>query len=200
MAILKKAYAGIGYSLIKWNLPVARSLVESNAGRIDGEVHRIKAIEDEFPNLIRVTIPINILEGMAVSCSKSLPVNGWASLTPYRVGVQTGIRFAEIGTRDLPNVTHMPSQGKLFDMLFSKRLDVVIADRQDAYHQTLRKQGKCIYIHEPPLTSAPLYHYLHKKHAALVPALTKILQNMRDSGEMDRIREQATLEFRAKHK
>ena len=30
----------------------------------------------------------------------------------------------------------------------------------------------------PPLASFPVFHYLHKKHAALVPRLTEVLQQM----------------------
>jgi len=45
----------------------------------------------------------------------------------------------------------------------------------------------CLRVNEPPLVVVPLYHYLNRRHAALVPLITAELRAMRESGEIDRI-------------
>ena len=42
----------------------------------------------------------------------------------------------------------------------------------------------------PPVQVDPLYHYLHKKHKALVPQITAILKKMRQEGKFQEIYKQ----------
>lgn len=183
LAVLKAAYAKIGIDVSGLKLPAARSLVQSDAGMTDGEVHRIKSIAQEHPQLIRIKVPINTVEGMALSCDNYIDTTDLNSLKDYRIGIKTGTRYAEKLTEEMPFITELPDENRLKELLLAKRLDVVIGDRPWAERQT----EECLRINEPPLVVIPLYHYLHKSHADLVPKITDVLQKMANSGESKRI-------------
>src|SRR5260221_10326738 len=48
--ILKAVYQRLGIAVEFIDLPAKRALVESSQGRVDGEVHRILAVQSEFPS------------------------------------------------------------------------------------------------------------------------------------------------------
>ena len=44
----------------------------------------------------------------------------------------------------------------------------------------------------PALEHIPLYHYLHERHRELVPRVEKAMREMEASGELERVRQEAT--------
>ncbi|MDC0336149.1 transporter substrate-binding domain-containing protein [Pseudodesulfovibrio sp.] len=184
LSVLKAAYAKIGIQAKGLTLPAARALAQSDAGLTDGEVHRIEEIELEHPNLIRIPVAINTVEGLAVSCNKSVDTTDLAVFSTNRIGIKIGTRYAEKLTQSMPYVTKSFDENKLMELLAAQRLDVVIGDRPWAEKQG----GLCdARINEPPLVVIPLYHYLHKRHAGLVPKITQVLMEMQKSGEIEAI-------------
>ena len=51
-----------------------------------------------------------------------------------------------------------------------------------------------ITLLQPPIQRDNLYHYLHSKHAALVPKITAVLQEMEEEGLIQRIKEELETE------
>lgn len=198
LAVLKEAYSRLDIPVEGAAMPAARALAESDRGRTDGEVNRIASIEPAHPDLIRIDVPVNYLEGIAYTCDPKIIVSGWESIRLHRVGIKIGIQYAEQRTQDMPHVTRVHNFNKLFDLLFAGRLDVVVASREMGNLQFARQPGRCLIANVPPLESLPLYHYLHKSNANLVPAITDVLRKMSDSGEAAAIRERATADFRAR--
>ena len=47
-----------------------------------------------------------------------------------------------------------------------------------------------IHALEPPLVRVDLYHFLHKRHAALVPKITESIRKLEASGRIEEIRKQ----------
>ncbi len=187
LEVLKVAYAKMGIHVDGEQLPAARSLIQSDAGLTDGEVHRIEAIAPHHPQLIRIEVPINVVEGLALSCGKSIDTTNLKTFSNYRIGIKVGTRYAERLTADMPNITSRVDEKNLMKMLLADRLDVVIGDRPWAEVQVALPGGQCIQINEPPLVVIPLYHYLHIRHGELAPKITGVLTEMKHSGEMDSI-------------
>ena len=52
--ILVAVYKRLGITVEFVDLPAKRSLLESSEGRVDGEVQRILAVQDQYPTLIAV--------------------------------------------------------------------------------------------------------------------------------------------------
>ncbi len=190
LAVLKAAYAKLDIQVEGVPLPPARSLTESNAGRTDGEVHRIKAIAQDLPNLIRIDVPVNHVESLAITCNTSLKNPSIDTIRDLRIGIKIGTRYAEKMTQDMPKVVRKTHEDKLMQLLRANRLDIVIGDRPWAQSLKREKSNACVRINEPPLVVIPLFHYLHKRHAALVPKITRILRRMHENGESNAIRAQ----------
>ena len=62
--VLLEAYQRMGIEIQTQQFPSVRSLVTANSGKTDGELGRIKGIEADYPNLLRVPVVINRVEGV----------------------------------------------------------------------------------------------------------------------------------------
>jgi len=189
-AILKKAYSKLGIEIITREYPAKRALVQSSSGRTDGEVQRIAAVADGYPTLKRVPFHIDSIEGHAFTCGDSVEIKGWRSLRELNVGIRIGSRFAEIPTQDMPHVVRKPYYDDVFDMLVAGEIDVVIATINELKPQKKRRNMGCLKMNEPALSHLPMFHFLHEKNEIIVPAITKTLQNMLQSGEIDQIKKE----------
>jgi len=197
LVVLKEAYSRLGITVETVQLPAARALAEADRGITDGEVHRIKDIEILHPELIRVDFPLNNLEGVALAI-ENLQIATPDDLIPYRVGIKTGLVYSEKLTQKVPNVTRLPDSQKLITPLLQGRLDVIITDSMWAELQIAQNPGKGLHIVGQPLVVIPLYHFVHKRHAELVPKLVDILKTMEQSGLSERLRKEAYKEYELK--
>lgn len=185
--VVKEAYAQLGVKAVWRRLPAGRSLQMADAGKgIDGELFRISGVARRYPNLIRVPTPVNRREGTAFA-RQDLTLNGWSGLARYRVGIQTGIKFAERGTRGIPR-TVVSTNEQLFRMLAGGRIDVIVVSLVSGLKTLKQLRLSGVHPLRPPLQSYDLYHYLHKKHRSLVPGLNAVLQKMQADGRTGQIR------------
>lgn len=165
----------------------------------DGDAIRVAKIEVIAPhltsNLIQVPEPIGKINFYAFA-KDSLPVTkGWESLQGLRCGVRIGVKIAE---KNLPvESTFLPETSRLFQMLNSGRLDIVVEHGligdtflREAEFSSLRKLS-------PPLVSLPAYTYLHKSNQRLIPDLAEALQDMKKDGSFQSIQERILLNTEA---
>lgn len=186
-AVLKAAYAKLEIDFETSWLPPKRAIMIASSGESDGEISRVNIVTKHHPDLIQIKIPVNHLEGMAITKNKTIHVDNWDSLRPYKIGVARGILFAEKGTKGM-NVQLVNGFPALFQMLNKNRVDVIVAPREIALFQTIQQDLDGIIINEPPLTRLNQYHYLHKRHSKLATRLEAVLTKMQESGEIERIR------------
>ena len=185
--ILTEAYGRIGYDVKIEGVPAERALVMSNQGEVDGEAARVSVIEIACPNLIRVPTPLYINRVVAFSRVGDIDLSsGWEALYPYRVGVVRGYKFVNKMTASMNRVV-APDYENLFIMLENGRLDVAVTEYFDALPTLKELQPNNVRILVPPLAYNPMYHYLHKGHADLVPKIDKVLRDMRREGRMQAI-------------
>ncbi len=186
--ILKEAYRKIGIEFSLKTFPAERSLVNSNNGFVDGELNRIAGLEQEYPNLVMVPVPINEIEGVVFAKSNDISVHGWDDLKPYKIGFRIGIKFAEQGTLGM-DVYPAPTYDLAFNMLDKGRVDLVVGVKQEGLLLIKKLKLKNIKIMEPPIIQEALYHYLNIKHINLLPEITRELQFMAKEGRIKEIRE-----------
>lgn len=187
LKVLQEAYGRLGIKIAGRRLPAARSLEMAEAGLVDGEVNRIRAIEEDYPNLLRIGVPVNRLEGVILTCNGSLEHVSMETVRKLHLGIKIGNRYAEMLTEGMPDVVRLPREDKLMILLLEGRLDALLVDRAWAEHEIAKPGMSCLRINEPPLVVVPLYHYLNRRHADLVPMITGELRAMRESGEIDHI-------------
>lgn len=184
--VLEKAYANIGYQVQYRNVPLARSFVEANNGRLDGLRARIDSVANKYPNLIKV--PFNLLDFQLVLLADRR-VCGICDLSQItHVVVPRGFKafedFLESNPYEL-NITQVTGVHQSLDILAAGKVqaaimsDTNVPDRYyDLNHHWIKQT----------LATLPDYHYLNKKHARLVPLLLEQFEAFEESGELASIR------------
>jgi len=188
MRVLREAYKKLNIHITYRPLPGERAIQESNNGDVDGEVFRISNVQKKYTNLIMVPTQINVLQAVVFSKEFAFEVNGWSSLVNYNIGIQLGIKFAERGTKGMNRIM-VDTNEQLFKMLNNGRVDIAVAALSNGLKTIRLLNFTDIKILQPPIKEFPLYHYLNKKHADLVPKINDVLSGMKKSGRMKAIRE-----------
>lgn len=182
--MILEAYKRIGITANIVYYPGERALFSSNAGTSDAELARIAVVDDIYPDLVRVPVPLTRFDGVAFA-KKQLPIQTWNDFAPYKTGIEVGVKFAEDGTKQMHPIA-IADRDRLFQLLEADRLDVVVHVRYTGEKALNRLGFKDIYILDPPLTSGSLYHFVHKKHAAIIPALSQALMELINNDANDR--------------
>lgn len=184
--ILREAYRRLGINLNVHKLPGERTLVYANDGKMDGELYRKLGMEREYPNLIIIPVPLQTYEIVIFTRGTSFFVSGWESLRPYTLGFVRGIKIVQENTQGM-KVEAVPAMPQAFEKLMMGRTDLVLGNRSSgmAIIKAMNLEG--VTVLEPPLASFPVFHYLHKKHEALVPELTRVLRLMQIDKTIERI-------------
>ncbi|WP_120497147.1 ABC transporter substrate-binding protein [Kiloniella sp. EL199] len=185
--VLEKIYSRIGYNVSFADYPGRESLENANAGITDGENMRRAGLESEYPNLIQLAYPhVDLSFRIYTNREKGFltTVDSWKN---KRIGIEEGVLISEEVTKGL-NPSLYSSVGDMFKQLDAGNVDVVIATDLIGGLEVLKNfKGKNIRTHGPALKVVSLFHYLHKRHADLVPVLNKEIELLRKNGELDKL-------------
>ncbi len=187
--VMEEAFARIGEDVDFREVSAQRSIALANDGVDDGDCCRIEEITELFPNLVRVPVKVIDIDFVAFVRDPSITIADWDALQAYDVGVVSGWKILEQGLEKHPPKTlyTLESPDSLFGMLAKDRIQVATIGRLVGYQKLQALGYTDIHVAEPPLVSRPLYLFLHRKNADLVPRLTEALQGMRDDGTLRRI-------------
>lgn len=183
--VMKKVYQRLGHDIELVRFPGKRALIEANKGTVDGELIRIKKLEQQLNNMIRLPTAIGRLRIMALTRKGEPKVVGMGGLIGKRIGIVRGVeitdKLSQNQKREIVN-----SIESLFKILLTEHVDVILfpeldAEKYLAAHQLHDK----ITINKAPILDVKLYHYLHKSQAKLAQQLTELLQQLEENGELD---------------
>ena len=185
--VLVEAFRQIGFELKVVALPSERSLKMARDGLVDGEFIRTRAIEKEYPSLVRVPEPVVDVEFSVFSNAPIDLTNGWSSLAGKSVGLVIGMKVIERNVPKDARVSGVKSIDQLFSMLNKGKIDYAVMARGIG-QDFLQKNGLShILISDQALMSMPAFTYFHLSNASLVPRLEKALRKMKLSGEYKKI-------------
>ncbi len=187
--ILKEAFRRAGFEAQIQMMPAERCLQDSNAGLSDGEIGRIRQINQFYPNLVIIDEPIiESRDFVAFSINYEFRTPDWDSFGPYHIGIVRGWKILENNVTNTRSLIKMDSTLSLFKLLVNDHADVVINARIDGLY-TIKQLGiKNIKVMEPPLASLALYLFMHKKNVWLIPKLETALRGMKSDGSFHEIR------------
>ncbi len=189
--LMHEAFGRLGWrARIVFN-PTERSLADVNAGLADGELNRVEGMEKDFPNLVRVP-EANMTMNFVAFARRPYPIDGWQSIENLHIGIVRGWKILENNTRGFPHVVLVPTETELFTILHKDRIDVALYDQLTGHEQLSLRGLEGIRHLAPPLASREMFLYLHKRHAALAPAVAGALRAMKQDGTYDRIVREAT--------
>ena len=189
--ILKSAYASLGVESKFTPLPSSRSLVSANSGLTHGEIARIQGMNKKYANLVQVPIAIMTSGIYALSLHKRAII-GWEGVSTQKVAYRRGIQIIknELDKHHIQSdVVNKDRELMLF--LLRKRTDLILQDKGLAISSMTQLKVEGIDISDihflvPPLIEVNLYHYLNNQHQHLLAGITKVLSDMKRSGELDK--------------
>lgn len=192
--VLKEAFKRNGYSFQAEAYPSERSLMLSNRGQTDGELHRIYDFQTvskhRYPNLIRIDEPILAVHP-AIFSTQNLDVEGMHDLSGLVIGYQAGRKNFETELKK-----HYPSKYiysiatdlQAFKMLAAGRVDVVVSEL--FLGRTLINQNEPFRdIHVVwQGKGTEIYSYINSKYKKLGLKITNTLREMKIDGSLDKIK------------
>lgn len=185
-SVLEKAYANLGYKIRYRRVPLARSFVEANNGRLDGLRARIGSVADKYPNLVKV--PFNLLD-FKVILMADRRVCGVCNLSQItHIVTSRGFKALEDYLADKPyklNITKVTGTRQSLNMLVEGKVQAAIMPDINVPEEYFESNQHWI---KQTLAILPDYHYVNKKHAELVPKLLEQFEDMQASGEMSALR------------
>lgn len=184
--VLAEAYRRIGIEARFEPYEAAAALEASRSGAVDAELSRIGGIDREFPELVQIPIPVNLIEGVAFSREYRFPIRSWSSLKPFRLGIVRGILFATEGTAGM-DVRAAQDHHELARWIATGEVDVGIMSRFSG--QAALRAGKHTGISELDgvLETSLLYHYVHESRVELTARLEPVLKAMLLDGTIRRL-------------
>lgn len=199
--VLQEGFDRAGIRLIYQILPNQRSLINANNGINDGEGARIWEIDEIYPNLVRVSVPIHSID-LVVLSRKDIYVHEPSDLKKYHVGVIRGMKIAENIAHEMGprSITAATDHLTLIKMLDNDRLDVIITNRIGLYTGLKESHQDGLYLRKEPLVSRSLYMHLHKRHEALIPRFEEAFRSMIEDGTYLRMQETFIKDIESKFK
>lgn len=177
---------GVQAEILVYPTASERSLLNANEGIDDGQALRVAGLEKRYPNLIRVPEPVIMNDFVAMSVKHRFATPDWAALRPYTVTYIIGWKVFEANVPPEAPRTPVREAEQLFTLLARERADVALHERWQGLAQA-RRSGLQVSVMEPPLVSTPMYMYLHRRHAHLVPKVAQALVRLKRDGTYQRI-------------
>ncbi len=167
--------------------PAGRSILSVNEGALDAEMPRVAGLEKRYPNLVPVPEKVLDYAFVAFTRQRDVFVETWDALGLYEVGAIVGWKFFEEHLPRYTHVTWVRDTKALFEMLARGRVDVALHEHHTGC-ECARSMGLSdVRELSPPLAVLPHYLYVHRRHAALVPALAEALRAMKADGSYEGI-------------
>lgn len=186
--VLAEIYRKLEVGFKVSRVPGQRAVIEATQGRVDGEVMRIWSYGEEHPEVIRIPTSYYFLETMAFYKKGSgIKVSSVEDLAKYSVLKVRGVKHTNSVTAGLVNVYDFDDTKSMLTTLDKRRKSVALTHRGDGLF-ALEKYGiDEVEFSEYPLFSFPLYHYVHKNHAHLVDKIDRVILDMKEAGDLDRL-------------
>lgn len=184
--VVREAIRRIGYRLVMHRFPAERGLRNANNGLIDGEMSRVKGMDKLYPNLMRVPEKIMDWEFCVFSKKPIKLHKGWDSLANRNVAFITGWKILEKNVPRSAEITKTRNSQQLFTLLKLNRADFIIYERWGGSRILNKSHLYKVKLRQPCLASKAMFIYLHKKHRALVPRLSRALADMKKDGSYRR--------------
>lgn len=170
--VIPQIYQGLGINVDVLPLPANRAQYVAVSGQVDGEVMRIWRYGEDNPTMLRVPTPYYYVETMAfVRADSGIVIREPKELEPYRVVKIRGIKHTSNITAGLPRVRDVDSTKMMFELLQNNKADVALTNHLDGQIMMKRYHFDNITSMSTHLGHLVLYHYLHPKHARLLPVI-----------------------------
>jgi len=185
--VAKEAFRRIGIQLKTVRLPAERGLVNANRGIVDGEMSRVKGLDNLYKNLVRVPEKIMDWEFVGFSNSSISLQNGWSDLSAMSVSHINGWKIFEKNVPATAEITKTSNANSLFNLLRRNRADIILYEQWGGHYLLHEMKMNSVEICKPPLAVKEMFIYLHEKYEVLVPKLARALGTMKKDGSYKKL-------------
>ena len=176
--VVRAAARRAGLDVSMQALPAERGMIMANKGELDGAIGRTMLAANAYPDLVAVPESIFLYAPSAYSYKQIDVTGGWDSLRGHTVCMRRGYTLTERRTRGLPR-QRLDNDASLLRMLRRGGCDIAIMDRRNKAVQAAMEGDRDLRKLSPPLEEVPLYLFLHKRHAALVPRFAEAIRQVK---------------------
>lgn len=182
-SLLTEAYQRLGVEARFIEVPLGRSLIESDKGNLAGELARVLHINQQYKNLLPV--PYVLFDTHVYLYVNQQRCAGCQLSQVQSLAYVRGTLIVEELLRKLPASRQVIGSGSLDaakQMFLTGKVDGVLFP---AYKLNATSSFP---ISEQILQSLPDYHFLHRQHQELIPRLTQMLFQLEREGFAERLR------------
>jgi ABC-type amino acid transport substrate-binding protein len=113
-------------------------------------------------------------------------------LSNYKLARVRGVKHTDYISANMPHVVESSSTSNMFKLLEQGTIDIALTDYEDGM-LALSQIDIRHHIIPYPMTLArfDLYHYIHKSHRYLVKKVDNKIKELKASGELDKITQNA---------
>jgi len=169
------SYNLIGFKVVFTKILTVRARNMVNAGQLDSIMVAEKEIEQNYQNLLRV--PVLLAKGtIMLYCVEQVVCHDSAlNVSENVIGVVKGNNISSSLMNNKKASSYaIKSEENLLNMLIKGRLDYVLITEVEAFGNLAGKNDE--NINKIEIYQSEGYHYIHKKHAELLPKLTAAMQ------------------------
>lgn len=161
--VMTQVYSNLGLELSIVEFNHRSSLVAANEGLLDGQLGRVIEVEQQYPNLIRIPVPIFAFSLQLVTSRESAELNDIEKMviTEGYQAIDTYLA-QHLYTQQLFKVKNISTQ---LNLLAQRKVDGALVI---SFHipPAFKEQNQNVWYFRD-LNTVKVYHYIHKKHAPL---------------------------------
>ncbi len=175
---VEAAYAKLGHHINLNFFPAKRSLLEAQKNpNIDGDLGRIAEAGGAYPGLLRVPVAIYTARAVGLTKQPTLSIQTIEDFQYHKLSAIRGIIFTDMHLKHF-DTTYINDLEQGLMLLDTDRVDVfVIPSMYDLHNQALISQHE-LHTISLPFPEVKVYHHIHERHRALLPALTQAMHEV----------------------
>lgn len=194
-------YQRIGTKVRYLPMPMERSAMEADSGRVDAELSGGSTIPKRYKNLRKIPTSLTTVDISMFSIKH-------ASIKPqeifrYKVAAPIGYEFLDYSIKGFKDhVLFLVKPIQVAGMLFEGRVDVAISENSTMLKALLdyKKNAKSrqfpkIQLLPKPLAQVELFHWVHKSNAPIIPFLNQELIKIKKERVIELAKEKYTLDL-----
>jgi hypothetical protein len=176
---IQNAYTDIGYQTEIITMPAKRALHEAmHNPNIDAELMRASEAQSALTDYIKIPVPVLIMTVNGYSYAQLPTGLTWDTVHKYRIVTVRGVVAIETKFKQL-NIEYVTvrTAKQALEMIQANRADIAILPKAFVDRAINANKQLAQPITNDILQQTAIYHYIHKRHKAIIPALEASLSN-----------------------
>ncbi|MDW7549629.1 MULTISPECIES: type 2 periplasmic-binding domain-containing protein [Pseudoalteromonas] len=182
--LMELVYKELGIEMRLEEFNHKSSLIAANAGNLDGQLGRVASIEDDYPNLRRVDYPLFQFTLQLFTLCSDCTLNNLKSLT-IRSGYPVASTYLNKHGADayIINVKSVVAQ---LNLVMQRQVEgALLLDFHLKPHLRNINEDN---LQIKDLEVVESFHFVHKRHATLLPLIKKKLSEFEQKGVIDMLK------------